>query len=71
MEQEQVYQLEVMSPASGEMELSLQYVDYELESEDSIYELSENETDEMENNSVIESDNEHYINDWNRYTNNN
>ena len=38
----------------------IEYVDYELESNDSIYELSENE---MENNPVIESDDEYDIND--------
>ena len=38
----------------------IEYVDYELESTDSIYALSENE---MENNPVIESDNEYDIND--------
>ena len=28
----------------------IEFIDYELESEDSIYELSEKETDDMENN---------------------
>ena len=46
----------------------IEYVDYDLVSEDSIYEISENEID---NDIELESDNELYnINDWSRYTNN-
>ena len=37
--------------------MQIDYIDYELESEDSIYEISENE---MNNDIEIESDNEFY-----------
>ena len=45
--------------------MQIDYVDYELESEDSIYEISENETDNEIDSEIDES------NDRRRYKNNN
>ena len=45
--------------------MQIDYIDYELESEDSIYEISENETDNEIDSEIDES------NDWRRYKNNN